>query len=484
MRIPTCHRRVSILTSFTANYSRADAARFRLIRQGLRLRRPLAACSLVLALLALIETFAGVDAPLRPIENGPATHPLTAVLLLALSVGVLSFRHHQPTPAWRYVLSGVCLLIVGERTLEGVFPAWQSLLSGGLERWVFQPFAINLHAELGTDTAFVLMMLFASVMVRRHFGRIGLTFNLVAIAAILNAFVGMSYGLELFDGHMSMATLVSLIPLSLAVLTLYLHRPFVRVALLYGDVGKRTRIMMMVGFLVPWAGGFVLHRMFQVTERMIPVEAMIISLIIWCMVGTAVHSGVIQERVDRARRMTERQLARMATYDQLTGIMNRRGLHEALSRRWTRFVENGVGTGIVLIDLDHFKRVNDQLGHDEGDRILAQVGEVLRPQLRQVDVLGRWGGEEFMLILETDDPAQLAAICERVRLAISRMPLNGGAGAGLPATVSASLGLSQFQPGDTSHSDAMKRADDALYLAKGRGRNCVVAHGSLNLMSA
>ncbi|WP_377506175.1 GGDEF domain-containing protein [Octadecabacter sp. R77987] len=465
------------MTSLSASYSIADAARFRLIRQGLRLRRPLAACSLILAFLALIETFAGVDALLRPIADGPATHPLTALMLLSLSVGVLSFRHHQPTPVWRYVLSGICLLIAGERTLEGFFPAWQSLLSGGLETWVFQPLAANLHGELGSDTAFVLTMLFASVIVRRHFGRIGLTFNLVAIAAILNAFVGMSYGLELFDGHMSMATLLSLIPLSLAVLTLYLHRPFVRVALLLGDVGKRTRIMMMVGFLVPWACGFVLHRMFHVTERMVPVETMIISLIIWCMVGTAVHSGVIQERVDRARRMTERKLARMATHDPLTGILNRRGLHDTLAQRWDIFTRSGVGTGIVLIDLDHFKKINDQLGHDEGDRILAKVGEVLRPQFRHGDVLGRWGGEEFMLILDTDDPERLAAICERVRLAISRIPLKSGGAADVHTTVSASLGLSQFLPGDIANGAAIRRADEALYAAKGRGRNCVVAYG-------
>jgi diguanylate cyclase (GGDEF)-like protein len=121
-----------------------------------------------------------------------------------------------------------------------------------------------------------------------------------------------------------------------------------------------------------------------------------------------------------------------------------------------------------MCDVDHFKRINDTYGHERGDRVLVELAGRLRAVLRATDVAYRVGGEEFVLLLPGRDGAAAVRVAERVRRAVSDVPV-----AGLPLTVSA--GVATTRAGEGSLPDLLSRADDALYAAKAAGRNRVCA---------
>jgi diguanylate cyclase (GGDEF)-like protein len=171
------------------------------------------------------------------------------------------------------------------------------------------------------------------------------------------------------------------------------------------------------------------------------------------------------------RKKAEEALARAAKTDPLTGLMNRRAMLDHLDYQRARTERSRIPFAVVLGDVDHFKRINDTLGHDVGDRVLAEVARRLRAVLRAQDLVARWGGEEFLLVLpETDLPGGLHA-AEKVRAAIGDSPF-AALDEGLP--VNMSLGVALFAAG-RSVDRALKAADDALYRAKRGGRDRVEA---------
>ena len=170
----------------------------------------------------------------------------------------------------------------------------------------------------------------------------------------------------------------------------------------------------------------------------------------------------------QARELTEaiHTLQQMATTDMLTGTLNRRMLTELLDNEFRLWERSGTPFCVVLIDIDHFKQVNDRHGHGVGDKVLRLLVDNATPQLRQVDKLGRWGGEEFLLMLPhaTLDAAVVAA--ERLRGSFEALRFDDVPG--LRVTLSA--GVAQVRPGETLE-HTIDRADAALYRAKQAGRN-------------
>jgi diguanylate cyclase (GGDEF)-like protein len=184
-----------------------------------------------------------------------------------------------------------------------------------------------------------------------------------------------------------------------------------------------------------------------------------------------------QRRADealRALRQTQaqlieqnRQLERLAVTDQLTGLANRLRLDQALEDERLRTERYGGSFCVVLLDIDHFKLVNDRFGHQMGDQVLTGFARVLEAHTREVDVVGRWGGEEFLVICRDGlEPALLLA--EKLRRAIQSHVF------ALVGRKSASLGVALFHRGETV-AEAIARADAALYQAKQDGRNRVVS---------
>jgi diguanylate cyclase len=164
------------------------------------------------------------------------------------------------------------------------------------------------------------------------------------------------------------------------------------------------------------------------------------------------------------------ELERLSREDALTGLTNRREFFVRARSELRRAERRQSRTAIAMLDLDHFKRVNDELGHVVGDRVLQRVARLLRSQCRLDDVVARYGGEEFALLLPETDLVSAATICERIRRTMEQTDWRDE-GVGWPVTVS--IGVVQCRPGETE-TDALERADRLLYLAKGAGRNrCV-----------
>ncbi|MBL8344852.1 MAG: GGDEF domain-containing protein, partial [Rubrivivax sp.] len=159
----------------------------------------------------------------------------------------------------------------------------------------------------------------------------------------------------------------------------------------------------------------------------------------------------------------------LATRDGLTGLLNRRAAHEVLAREHPRVARGQGSLGLALLDIDHFKRINDGHGHDVGDQVLQRFALTLGRQLRPGDALVRWGGEEFLLLMPGTGPADAQRTLARLRASLSDAgfeALLGGAG------VTFSAGLVQCMAHE-SHEAAMARADRALYRAKAGGRDRV-----------
>jgi two-component system, cell cycle response regulator len=154
--------------------------------------------------------------------------------------------------------------------------------------------------------------------------------------------------------------------------------------------------------------------------------------------------------------------------DPLTGLLNRRSIQSEVASR----CESRERFGVLFMDLDHFKSVNDHHGHEMGDRVLVAVAAVLKTALRPGDVVGRYGGEEFVGIVAGAGPESARLVAERLRRSIEIMlPPKGG-----PTKLTMSIGTTVFDPrqSDERPEDLLHRADMALYAAKRSGRNCVV----------
>ncbi|RQO54270.1 GGDEF domain-containing protein [Pseudomonas sp. KBW05] len=160
-----------------------------------------------------------------------------------------------------------------------------------------------------------------------------------------------------------------------------------------------------------------------------------------------------------------------ALLDPLTGLPNRAAWSERLDHEVNAWHQRGNSLSLAMLDLDHFKRINDGYGHLAGDKVLKIIANVLRKRLRPSDFIARFGGEEFVLLMPDSSLADALAVGEVLRAAIEACPFHFK---GEPVTVTVSMGVAQFLPGERSDL-ALKRADAALYRAKAAGRNRVQA---------
>ena len=179
----------------------------------------------------------------------------------------------------------------------------------------------------------------------------------------------------------------------------------------------------------------------------------------------AAQAGIALENA-RLHDLVQRQ----AITDDLTGLVNRRRFLAVLDTEVERAAQLGSGIGIVLIDLDDFKGVNDRFGHHSGDRVLAAFGRLLQEHIRDVDLAARLGGEEFALLLPEVEGRDAVSVAERLRRSLSERPIASVEGNVLSST--ASFGVAQYRQGDSGE-DLLRLADDALYRAKAEGKNRV-----------
>lgn len=189
--------------------------------------------------------------------------------------------------------------------------------------------------------------------------------------------------------------------------------------------------------------------------------------------GVTLWSGFVFDVTDRMQLETE--LRHMAFHDPLTGAHNRRSFMQGLAQEMHRVQRTGEVGALLMLDIDHFKRVNDTWGHDVGDAVLKHLVTVLQAGLRQLDMLGRLGGEEFAVLLPATQLEGALELAERLRQAVAQTPapVHGSDGQSVAYTIS--IGVALLGCETTHPDDVLKRADSAMYLAKSTGRNRVCA---------
>jgi diguanylate cyclase (GGDEF)-like protein len=168
----------------------------------------------------------------------------------------------------------------------------------------------------------------------------------------------------------------------------------------------------------------------------------------------------------------QRELYDLARIDPLTGVANRLGLLEASETWKARARTRRQSMGVLLIDADHFKSVNDRFGHDDGDHVLLELVAHIRRMLRVGDLVGRVGGEEFLVFAPATNASDLLALAERIRVAVESTPFTM---AGESHALTVSIGATMAHAEEPDLMAARRRADAALYEAKRAGRNCVMS---------
>jgi len=203
--------------------------------------------------------------------------------------------------------------------------------------------------------------------------------------------------------------------------------------------------------------------------------------LMWSLIGNShefacnllkILSGRVREDNHRLQISLNAQehFARASRVDALTGLYNRRWLDEILARQCRRCESDGTALSLILIDIDHFKRINDRCGHLVGDDALKTVAGYLRQSTRPIDLAARFGGEEFAILLYGIGIAEAADIGERIRLDIEQADILASFG---DMTLTVSLGIAELD-GCENPQELLQRADRALYDAKDQGRNCAV----------
>ncbi|QPC95922.1 sensor domain-containing diguanylate cyclase [Mesorhizobium sp. INR15] len=183
------------------------------------------------------------------------------------------------------------------------------------------------------------------------------------------------------------------------------------------------------------------------------------------------HGGAVISHLNITdRKLIELELARLAATDPLTGLPNRRFFQQTADLELERVRRFSASASVIMLDVDHFKSVNDTYGHALGDEALRCLTNTCRQSLRKMDVFARHGGEEFVILLPGTKEAGASSVAEKLRAAIAAMPVSDGQN---HIKLTASFGVAQLRPVDQGIDAGLARADRALYAAKHSGRNCV-----------
>jgi diguanylate cyclase (GGDEF)-like protein len=160
----------------------------------------------------------------------------------------------------------------------------------------------------------------------------------------------------------------------------------------------------------------------------------------------------------------KKRLEIVSQTDKLTNLFNRHKLDESLHLEIQRAERYNKKLSLIIIDIDHFKHVNDNFGHQVGDDVLIKVAEILQKSIRKIDTLGRFGGEEFLIVCPQTEKEGVLKLAEKIRKNIQTHEFD------MVGHITISLGLTSYQTGDDADS-MIKRSDDALYISKNEGRN-------------
>lgn len=430
-----------------------------------------AACALF-GVVALAGYFGNVEELYRPIANGPATHPLTALCILVLGLGIHASKPTQNGIWLERLFAGIALGITAFRLGEAG-------LGIDLTTWL-TPFHTKVlldqqaggHNAMGVNTAFMLMLIAVSLGLHGlrlpKFSQITAS---VAMAIPTISFTGYAYALERFYGQMSLLTATAGFGLAAATLTLTANHGGLRAILSPYIGGKIARIQAFAGYLLPTGLGYILAKSFATgSQQSYGLFGFYVVAVCWFIILMVGVSAYFHEKVDFARRQGEAKLAAAALTDSLTGLPNRRMFFDFGRHEIERMKRSKSELWILMIDLDHFKKINDTAGHAVGDHVLVAVAKVLASSVRKMDLVGRIGGEEFAVLVTDTNRQGCERVAEHIRQSVEALQVPGWTD--IHGRVTASIGCAPVNPSETLD-EALQAADVALYQSKEHGRNRV-----------
>lgn len=440
-----------------------------LTKLALSVSRPIGSLSALFGFVVLAGYFGNVEALYRPISGGPATNPLTAtvVMLIGLGLGIGTLRHG---PWLQRIASIAALVATGSRLLDAAVGTSIAMTLTPFHDLVVTDLAMGKSNAMGVNSATMLFLVSLSVLF--HSFKLELTAQItgfLALAIPLISFTGYAYGFDQFYGQMSLITATAGIFLSSSALFTTAKRGALRAVLSPYIGGRIARLQITLGILVPFTLGFLVVKALVETSVGNPFGAFVVG-ISWFIITLVCISAVIQERADQQRRRAERKLLLSARTDPLTGLPNRRTFFHDGEREMIRAHRTKNVLSVLMLDIDHFKKVNDTAGHAMGDRILIEIGNQLSHSVRAVDLVARLGGEEFAILLADTDIESAKRVGEKIRRQIEELEVEGWTDIYGPITIS--IGCTH----SSNHTDldhVLSIADEALYEAKSTGRNRV-----------
>lgn len=436
------------------------------VRFSLKTAPALALAAIIIGVVAFIAYVMQTDWLLRPSSDGPGTHPLTALSIAFLGAG--AFVALRPGRAYAALV--LAILVIGITLAR--LSVWVSGDWTVFDALTPFPDILAHHSGapilMGTNTALTLLVT-AIAMAFRGQRRLK-TAQAVAFLATsipLVALTGYIYGISSFYGQMAPVTIVGTFCASVAVLLSTAHRGMLSGLLSPWPAGRLARLQ--IGILTGgyFLLGFIICQLHLNTEpKYFAIETILMSFVVVIVIG---YSANTYERFDRGRRQAEYDREEAASRDFLTGFRNRRSFFAEAEKFWA--LENSQTNLIsaIMIDIDHFKAINDSFGHDAGDSVLRWIGSFLPPKLGPSAVLARIGGEEFAVLLPAVGLNDAKFLAETLRCQIAEADLSEVV-AGLHR-ITASIGVATGSRKTHGIRRLLAEADAALYRAKDAGRN-------------
>ncbi len=428
-----------------------------LLRRASRLGALIAAFSLFTGTAVLASWYFEYSL-LAPVARRITPQPWVAVCVMLLSSCQLLGANRLRLPINVTLLGVLAIVAVGLGGSDGTgdIPWLIELLPGA-------PSASSINSE----TVRLCLLLVSLSLLLRDFRNalLSQTLAVIAFGLPLTALAAMTIGAAGSQVQMSFTNVFMLLPLCVAAGLATVYRGFFRALLGPTRASAIARRYLYVILLAPYVTGIAIMKLSVGAADLRSVVLVVsIAQIVSLLIGFLALSFSNLERVIRVQqRKAERALRR----DTLTGALNRRAFTEQAEREIERRQTLGVGLSLLFVDLDHFKRINDRLGHSVGDQVLKRLIRVTRSCLRSRDCVARWGGEEFLVLLPDTDRAGAQLISEKIR---QRIALESFAKLDAQLRATVSIGCTELANGD-SLEELVCRADSALYRAKHRGRN-------------
>lgn len=435
----------------------ARHGQFHPIRFALRARAPLAWATIAFALIGLIASFGPLHSILQPFLGGGATHPLAALCLMAMGGSILRTKRFGASSHVRLGLLGLVVVICSMRLMVGALVSFAGVTPSA----IFGPTA-GFVGSFGLGMAISLGVFAVAGLLRQGNGHAGTASLVVGLSCVFHMILGYVLGSGAAYGAIGVLTATGMVTGAAALVSMHLHRPFVRVAFLIGDVGSQTRVMAAAVVAVPLCGALLLD-WFGASGGLMAAECAVLSIVCCFLLFVLLATSAHHEGSVARRRRAEREIAMRSRTDELTGALNRFGMTEVVEGAWLEFKSTGAQFGMILLDLEYFRRLDATFGHDDGEAVLGRVAQTVQAQLRGFDALGRWDKDEFMVLLKIKNFANIAIVADRLRHALVAADSPFCAGLAMePARIDIALGTAAFKDGDETAVMAIARADIAL----------------------